>query len=127
MESLILDVNWVAVIVGAIMAYVVGALWYSDKMFASKWRSGIGTPAVSNMPMLPGMLTQAIGTFLLAWVIGITETTDSLYFAILITLTIATLIKANGFFGGKTKYAIFVETSFVIVMVVIMIIAQAIF
>lgn len=127
MESLILDVNWVAVIVGAVAAYLVGALWYSDKMFAPKWRSGIGTPAVPNMPMMPGMLTQAIGTFLLAWVIGITETTDSLYLAILITLTIATLIKANGFFGGKTKYAIFVETSFVIVMVIIMIIAQAIF
>ncbi len=125
MESLFLNVNWVAVVVGAIVAYILGAVWYSDKMFAKRWRAGIGSPAVQNMPMLPGMLTQAIGTFFLAWVIGITETTNSFPFAILITITIATLIKANGFFGGKTTYAIFVESGFVVAMVIVMVLAHA--
>ena len=108
MEQLIIDVNWIAVVTGAIVAYALGALWYSEKLFAKKWKAGIGTPAVANMPMMPGMFTQAVWTFLLSWVIGITETTNSIGLAILIGLTIAILIKANGFFAGKTKYAIFI-------------------
>lgn len=121
MESLILDVNWLAVCVGAVLSYALGAVWYSEKLFAKKWREGIGTPAVPNASMTLAMLTQAGGTFLLAWVIGITETTNSLPFAILIVFTIAGLIKANGFFAGKTKYAISVEVMFVLVMAAIMI------
>lgn len=126
MEALITDVNWVAVIVGAVAAFALGMLWYSDKMFAAKWREGKGIPAVANMPMMPGMLSQAAGTFLFAWVIGVTETTNSLALAILITITIAVLIKANGFFGGKTKYAIFVESGYIIAMAIVMVLTHAI-
>lgn len=114
------------VIVGAVLAYVLGGFWYSEKCFAKGWKAGIGTSAIPNMPMAPGMITQAVGTFLLAWVIGVTETTDSLALAILITLTIATLIKANGFFAGKTKYAIFIEASFILAMAVVMILTHAV-
>lgn len=124
--EIFLDINWLAVIVGAIVAYALGAVWYSDKLFAKKWKAGIGTPAVPNTPMSYGMITQAVGTFLLAWVIGVTETTNSLAMAILIALTITALIKANGFFGGKSKYAIFVESSFVLAMVAVMILAHVI-
>lgn len=126
MEQLIINVNWIAVVVGAIAAYMLGALWYSDKMFAKKWKAGTGIPAVANTPMMHGMLTQAAGTLLLAWVIGITETTNSIGLAILIGLTIAALIKANGFFAGKTKFAIFVESSFVLAMVFVMILAHVV-
>lgn len=126
MESLLMDINWIAVTAGAVAAFALGWLWYSDKMFAKDWRAGIGTPAVANMPMMPGMLAQAFGTFLLAWVIGITAATDSLALAILIALTISVLIKANGFFGGKTKYAISVESGYILVMVFIMILAHVI-
>lgn len=125
MEDLLLNVNWLAVVVGAIAAYALGALWYSEKLFARKWKEGIGTPAVPNQSMMHAMFSQAVGTFMLAWVIGITETTNALWFAILITLTLAALIKANGLFAGKTKTAIMIETSFVIAMVVVMILAQA--
>ena len=66
---------------------------------------GVGlTPEDKNKPgMMKGMIAQGVGTFLLAWVIGITETTDSLATAILIALTIAVLIKAGGFFSGKRQ------------------------
>ncbi len=126
MEALITGVNWLAVIVGAVAAYALGAVWYGDMLFGKKWKAGIGASAVANMPMMPGMLAQAFGTFFLAWVIGVTETTNSIGLAILIGITIAALIKASGFFAGKTKYAIFVESSFVIAMVAVMILAQAV-
>ncbi|PIR86405.1 DUF1761 domain-containing protein [Candidatus Kaiserbacteria bacterium CG10_big_fil_rev_8_21_14_0_10_43_70] len=126
MEALYVDVNWLAVIVGAIVAFLVGWLWYSDKMFATKWRMGLGQPATEH-PMWMGMVAQAVATFLLAWVIGITETTDAIYLAILIGLMVTAIVKANGFFAGKSKYAITVESSYVIVMVIVMILAHAIF
>jgi len=127
MEALYVDVNWLAVIVGAVAAFLVGWLWYSDKLFATKWRAGIGQPVVANRPMMHGMIAQAVATFLLAWVIGITETTDAIFFAILIGLTITAIVKANGFFAGKSNYAIAVESTYILVMVAIMILAHAIF
>lgn len=127
MEELTMGVNWLAVVVGFVAAFGLGWLWYSDMMFGKKWRDGIGIDIDDNTSMLPAIIAQLVGTFLLAWVIGITETTNSLALAILIALTIAVLVKANGVFSQKSKYAIMVESSYILAMVAVMIIAQGIF
>ena len=127
-EALTVNVNWLAVIVGAVVAYALGALWYSQAMFGTVWMKGAGLSekdAKGSMAM--PMIAQAVGTFGLAWVIGITETTNALGLAILIALTIAVLIKANGLFAHKSRATIAVESGFVIAMAVVMILAQAIF
>lgn len=124
--EIILNIDWTAVVVSAVLAYVLGALWYSERCFGPKWKAGIGTPAVANMPMMPGMLAQAVATFLLAWVVGVILFSGSTAFLVLVTLMVVTLIKANGFFAGKTNYAIFVETSFIIAMVVLMWLVQTV-
>lgn len=125
--ELIADVNWIAVIVGAVAAYALGSIWYSPKMFGTKWMQGIGLTEAPKDLSKGAMVVQGIGTFLLAWVIGITETTGPIYFAGLIALTIAILIEANGMWAGKSRYAIRTEMLFIIAMVIIMIIAHAIF
>lgn len=127
MEEIFANVNWIAVAVGAVVAYGLGALWFSPKMFGTKWAQGVGLSSGSHSPTAHAMIAQAVGTFLLAWVIGITETTGSILFAVLIAVTIAVIVKANGLWAGKSKYAIVVESGFVIAMVVVMIAAQAIF
>ena len=38
------DINWVAVMVAAFVAYVLGALWYSPALFAKQWMRLIGVP-----------------------------------------------------------------------------------
>ena len=120
LAGLFTDVNWLAVIVGAVVAYALGAVWYSQKMFGAIWMKGIGHAGDNKgTPMLP-MIAQAGATFLFALVIGITETTDALLFAILITLTIAAFIKASGLFAGKSHAAIGVESGYVIAMGVIL-------
>ena len=124
MEELLMDVNWAAVAVGAVLAYALGWLWYSPKLFATKWLEGIRVRPDDNTPMMPAMIAQAVGTFFLAWVIGITERTDSIFTAILIALTIAILVKANGLFSQKSKYAIMVESGYILAMVVVMILAH---
>ena len=127
MELIIENVNWLAVIVGAVASFALGALWYSPKIFGKKWMEGVGlTPEDTKMGASP-MIAQGAGTFLLAWVIGVTEITQNIMLAILIALTIAVIIKANGLWVNKSGYAIKVEAGFIIVMVIVMIAGQAIF
>ena len=70
---------------------------------------------------------QGVATFLLAWVIGITATTESYYTAALIAITIGALIKSNGLWANKSRYAIKTEVGFILTMAIIMILAHAIF
>ena len=127
MEALLMDVNWVAVVVGAIIAFILGWLWYSPMLFGTKWASGVGINIDDKSgPPIKALVTQAFGTFLLAWVVGITETTGSIELTALIAVTMALLIKANGFFVNKSKYAITTESSFILVMVVVMILTHAV-
>ena len=127
MELIIYSVNWLAVLVGAIAAYALGALWYSPKMFGKKWMKSVGLDENDKGPVMTAMIAQGVGTLLLAWVIGVTETTQNIMLALLIALTIAVLIKANGLFANKGMYAIKVDAGYVVVMVIVMILAQAIF
>ncbi len=76
--------------------------------------------------MLP-LLVQAIGTFLFAWVIGITAAANQLLFVILIILTIVFLFISGGLFSQKSRYTITTEAGFVVAMAVIMIVCQGIF
>jgi hypothetical protein len=69
---------------------------------------------------------QAIGTFLLAWLVGVTAVRNELMTIILAALTIAVLLYGGGMFAGKSAYARNIESGFVIAMVVVMIIVQGI-
>ena len=42
MAEITANVNWLAVIVGAIVAYLLGMLWYSPKLFGTTWAAGVG-------------------------------------------------------------------------------------
>jgi hypothetical protein len=126
MEALTADVNWVAVIVGTLVSFALGWLWYSKTLFATKWAAGVGVNIEDGSgPMLKPMIAQLVSTFLLAWVIGVTAATDSLYLAVLIALTIAGIVKANGLFTQKSTYAIVVEAGYIFAMVAVMIATHA--
>ncbi len=127
MEEIIMNVAWVPVVVGAIVAFFVGWLWYSPKLFGTKWAEGVGITINDNHgPMMMALIAQVAGTFLFAWVIGLTASQDALLTAILITITIATIVKANGLFAQKSMYAIRVEVGYILVMAIIMIVTHAI-
>lgn len=123
-----MDVNWTAVIVGAVLAYVAGWLWYSEKMFGTKWSAGVGLDISDDVsaPMGPAMVAQAFGTFLLAWTVGVIYATDNPALIILLACTYAVLVKAKGFFQMNTRYAIVVDATYVLVMVAIMFATQSI-
>ena len=128
MNELTLGVNWIAVGAGTLLAFLLGWFWYSPKLFGRKWAEGVGIEIDESAKMPMGaMLTQLIGTFLLAWIIGITAVANALLTAILVVLTIVVLMIAGGLFSQKNRYAISVEAGFVVAMAIIMIVCQGVF
>ncbi len=126
MNELITDVNWIAVVVGAVVAFGVGALWYSPKMFGTKWAEWNGLKLDNPKNMTCAMVLQFIATFLLARVVWVTAKNEALLTLILIIITIMALIISNGKWAQKSRYTIMTDAGFILVMGVIMVIAQAI-
>ena len=127
MGELTANVNWLAVIAGAMLAFLLGWLWYSPWLFGAKWAEGVGVKmgAATAMPVAP-MVAQAIATLFLSWVVGVTAAANALATIILVAVTIALLIAAGGLFAGKSRYAIYAEAGFVLAMVLVMIVIQGI-
>ena len=80
MADLTANVNWIAVIVGTVLSFLLGWLWYSPKLFGVKWAEGNKIElATSDNPMpVFSMLLQLVATFCLAWLIGVTAANDAL-------------------------------------------------
>lgn len=121
-------INWLAVSVGTVVAFLAGWLWYSPRMFGVKWAEGSGVPlgGDGSFPAF-AMGTQLLAVFMLALVVGMTETIQALLAAILIIVTVAIFAASFGGFNRKSGYAIAVDFFYIIVAGAIMIAFQAIF
>jgi hypothetical protein len=98
------NVNWAAVGIGAVIAYLLGWLWYSPKLFATKWMAGNGLKMEDMTgPPIAAMMVQAVGTFMLAWIVGITAAQNALLTVILIVLTIVVLMVSGGLYIQKNR------------------------
>lgn len=127
MEEVATNVNWLAVVVGAVLSFLLGWLWYSPVLFGKRWAEGVGVELGSAGSMPVGaMAAQLVGTFLLAWVFGITAANNALLTIILVVITIAAFVMAGGLFAKKSSYAVTVETTYIIAMGVVMFLVQAI-
>jgi hypothetical protein len=128
MNELTAGVSWIAVIVSFVVSFMLGWLWYSPKMFGKKWAEGVGLNLAdgSSMPVL-AMVTQALGTFGLAWLFGITAANEALLTIILVLITLILLIVSNGKFAQKSNAAVGIEAAYIFVMGIVMVICQAIF
>jgi len=128
MAVLTTNINWLALVVGVVISYGLGGLWYSQKLFGTKWMRGVGIdPENAGGQPIPALLTQLLGTVLLAWTIAVAAANDALAVAVLIVLTAASLMAASGMFSLKSTYAICTESGFVLAMAVIMIAGHAVF
>ena len=125
MAEITTSVNWLAVGVGAVVSYLLGWLWYSPKLFGTKWAEGVGVSLAGSAEMpVAAMVLQALGTFSLAWIVGVTAVNNALFTMILFVVTLVLLMTAGGLFAKKSSYAIAVEAGFVVAMTVIMVICQ---
>jgi len=87
---------------------------------------GIDMSGETEMPAM-AMFVQAVGTFLLSWLVGITAASNALLTIILIAVTLMTLMAAGSMYCKKPGSAIAIEMGYVFTMVVLMIICQGIF
>lgn len=121
-------VNWLAVGVGTIVAFLVGWAWYSPMLFGKKWAEGshVELDNIDKMPVM-AMISQLIALFLLAMVVGITATQDMLMTAILAILAAAVFAFSMGGFSAKSTYAQTIDFLYVVAAGAVMIVAQGIF
>jgi len=127
MEELTLNVNWLAVTVGFVVSFALGWAWYSQKLFGKKWAKGVGLDPDSTQYSWSALITQALGTLLLAWLVGVTAANDALLTIILVIVTFVVLQLSSSLFVRKSTSAIRIEAGYMVAMAVIMIICQGIF
>ena len=128
MHELTEGVSWAGVIVSFVLSFLLGWLWYSPKMFGKQWAEGVGVSLSdgSSMPV-SAMATQAIGTFCLAWLFGITASNNALLSMLLIFVTIILLIISNGKYAQKSNLAVVIETAYISAMGLVMLVCQGLF
>ena len=56
----LLDINWLAVVVAAVLSMLIGAAWYSPLMFGERWLSAIGKTEDELVAPGPAMIGSAI-------------------------------------------------------------------
>ncbi|SPH17404.1 hypothetical protein DEA8626_00922 [Defluviimonas aquaemixtae] len=115
--------NWPAIIVGTLIAFALGMLWFGP-IFGKAWAKGShGIKPPARLPVA-AMLLQLAGTFLLALVIGLTAQVNALGTAIAAILALAVLQLAGGLFSQKSGAAALIDGGYVVVMGALMILIQ---
>lgn len=128
MDEITLSVNWLAVAVGAFLSFLMGWLWFSPQFLGKPWAAGVGIDieAADNKPPAAAMVTQLLGTIMLAWLVGITAVTSSLLTLLLVVITFTLLSASQGLFIKKSIAAILIEQGYVVAMAIIMVVVQGV-
>ena len=125
MDAILVIVNWPAVLLGAIVSFGLGMVWFG-KLFGRDWAQGCHG---INPPATPPLLAKALqlaGTLLLSLMIGATATINALVTAILVLVAKAALLTAGSLFSQKSPAAALIDGGFVLAMGAVMIGAQGI-
>lgn len=98
------ELNWLAVIVAAVLYFGLGAVWYMPKVFGDRWMHSIGwDPGADGAPEMSGAdyaipaigyLVVVIGVAMLTVATG----TDSVGEGIVLGLVLGVLLAASLFF-----------------------------
>lgn len=76
MQNAFQNLNWLAIVVAAVSAFILGSLWYSPYMFAKRWmkETGITEDSAKNTNMIKlfslAFILSLVASFFLATFIG---------------------------------------------------------
>ena len=126
MVELTLDVNWLGVLAGVVLAFAVGWLWYSTYLFGPRWAAAVGVDYVGK-PALSPLLLQCLGLFLMSWFVGIMAREGLLLATLLVTLAVAIIGYAGETFAKHASDAKLINAGHWLIIVVAMIGMQALF
>lgn len=77
MQNAIQNLNWAAIIVAAVSAFALGAIWYSPLLFSKRWmkESGVTKEDAENANMVKtfglSFILSLVASFFLAMFIGV--------------------------------------------------------
>ncbi|WP_085909978.1 DUF1761 family protein [Kiloniella majae] len=120
------NINWIAVLAGTVVSFLLGWVWYSPLLFVEKWAEGSGVElgSIDKMPVF-AMVTQLLALLALSIVIAITASNNALFTALLAILAVALFIASTGSFVLKSTYAIMVDFFYILLAGTVMIAAQS--
>ena len=119
--------NWTAVIVGGVLAFALGMLWFSPRLFGKAWSEGSHGLVPPASPPVAAMIITFVGLALLAIVVGMTETAQAIGTAIAAILAVAAVVAGMDLFSQKSGKATLIDAGYVVASGIVMIAAQAIF
>ena len=109
--------NWLAIIVAAVVYFVVAAIWYQPRVMGKKWMESVGMESVEEGPNPAIFLVPLISYFIMATVlamiargIGAESFTDGLVLGLLtgfVFVAMQSLINAS--FEGRSMNLVLVN------------------
>ncbi|MEL6572042.1 MAG: DUF1761 domain-containing protein [Pseudomonadota bacterium] len=118
--------NWPAVALGTVLAFGLGMIWFSPMLFGKAWSTGSHNISPPNSPPMMAMVTQLIGTALLAIVVGMTETNEAIGTAIMAISAVALTVAGMDLFSQKSGKATLIDAGYIVAGGALMIVAQGI-
>ena len=126
--------NFLAIIVAAIVNVVLGSLWYSPALFAKPWAKGVGMTKeqmgkgmkMSAGMYVPPLLAAIVTSYILAWFLHALNTTTLMggiqigFLAWLGFTTTAQVLNSWVFSNGLPKQVYFINTGYHLVTFCVM-------
>ena len=121
------EVSILAVIVATVLSFMLGGVWYSPRVFGTRWAEGVGIDLESEdagKHAVKALSVQFVSTLLLAWVLGaMVDAGEWLMIAATVGVASVILISA-GLFHRNSHFAAIIEGVFVVVMATVMVAAH---
>ena len=127
-----IDVNWLAIIVAAIAAFAIGALWYSPALFGRQWMAAHGHTPEKLAAMQSSMgktyaysfMTYVIMAMVIALLVGLTgagSAAQGIVLAVLAWLGFGFTIGLNtNLYSDKPAAAFMIDAGYQLIHVIIM-------
>jgi Protein of unknown function (DUF1761) len=122
------DVNWIAIIVAAIVPMVLGALWYSPLLFAEPWMRAVGRTREELGDAALGYLLSAAAAFLSSYVIArimrwadVDDVWNGALVGVLIWVGfVGTVLAVTTYFSGRPRELWLINAGYQLVAIVLM-------
>ena len=119
--------NITAVIVGAVAAFIYGAIIYHPRVLGTVWANGSGVSLDGDKPPALAFVLQILALAALAIVVGMTATVSFLGTALLAIAAAALFVVSGGAFQRRSTGALATDGLYVLGAGALMIVAQGIF
>lgn len=126
-QTFLHQTNYLAIIVSAVVYFVIGALWYSPLLFAKPWMKNVGRTeeqlrSGSKIVYLYTLIAELVICFVLAfiiWVLGTPTCLSAIKVGLFFSLGFTTTIIAiNNWYGQRGTKLTLIDSGYHIVGIV---------